>query len=151
MNSGGEIDKKNGTETVCVESLPWFSWLFISILWFWAVVSSVHRFVLTSWSTAKLCCCRAQLRLSSVSASLARQAVSQLAGTEVAQVSDTLPKLKKRKKNVCQDSIYCTSKLYFLLLYSITPFECLKSDISSQKSRISRGSLSLYHKLAFYL
>lgn len=55
------------------------------------MLSSVPRCVLTSWSTAKHCCCRAQPRLSSASASSVPQAVSQLAGTEDAQVSDILP------------------------------------------------------------
>lgn len=82
----------SGTEAMCVESFI-HSHDYSSVLHCWPkrCCPPVPRCVLTSWSTAKRCCCRAQPRPSSASASSARQAASQLAGTEDAQVSDNLP------------------------------------------------------------
>lgn len=83
---------KNVTDTMCL-SLKENSLTIVMVMH--QLLSSVPRCVLTSWSTAKHCCCRAQPRPSSASASSAHQAVSQLAGMEGAQVSDTVSILKK--------------------------------------------------------
>lgn len=115
----------------CIHS-HYYSSVLLSVTW--KVPSSVPRCVLTSWSTAKRCCCRAQPRPSSASASSARQAASQLAGTEDAQVSDILPTLKKRKRP-------------FQLLPQVGFLFCTLHSSTSKGTRLNRG-LYVFFKIS---
>lgn len=114
----------------------------------WAVLSSVPRCVLTSWSTAKRCCCRAQPRPSSASASSAPLAVSQQAGMEAAQVSHILPIVKKRKGSRAVVNVHKQAKLFCFVpvlvthIFQFSPCHWLKSDVSFSKTRIFLGPLS---------